>query len=215
MRRTGVIYLVVVVVVLTSVIWYFTSRSTPTPTYPGGGASATTTTSPSTTTTKPGTTTTTLFTTGPSGPDGINDKGSVIWSAAQWVTNYYSEFYKWPNILHGEDVLAKPFETPSFYAYDSTHNGTVTSPGSKNAWTLLTVGKTGIYPYISDAELPEGVGTCALHCVVQVTWTYGSFTSSGTRLPPVTGAAVNAVSVSLTKVGRSWLVSAEPSPLGN
>lgn len=208
----------VIIVVILSSAWFFMFRSPSTPTYGGGvggGGSGSTTTLPSSTPTTSSTTTSTILTTGPRGPNGITVKGSVDYVADQWVTNFYSEFYKWPNLLYGPNVLAKPFETPAFAKYGETHNGNLTSIGSKNAWTLLTVDKNGTYPYITSVSVPVGVGTCELNCAVDVSWTNAEINSVGTHMPPVANTSTSSETVLLTKINGQWLVSSEPVPVSN
>ena len=159
-------------------------------------------------------TTTTMLTTGPAGLQGISDRGSVEWVAAQWVNDYYSIFYKWPNILYGENVLSAKFETAAFASYNLKNN-LATNVGVQNEWTLVKTEKSGIYPDITSADVPVGAGTCVLHCVVVVQWTYGSLNSSGAQLPAAANAATAGVSVLLTKVGTKWLVSAPATDVAN
>ncbi len=215
MKRLLSILGTVAVVVIAVILIISDTHHPATPTYGGGVAPGTSTVVPTTIAPPPPTTPSPTFSTGPSGADGISVKGSVVWTAAQWVTNYYSEFYKWPSILYGPDVLARPFETPQFAAYDHAHNGNANSVGAKNAWTLLTVDKDGVYPSITSASVPVGVGTCALHCAVAVTWVNGTINSAGVDQPPPSSASSSSATILLVKEHGTWLVDAEPEPLAN
>lgn len=201
---------VVVLAVIAIGFFLFGHHNTP-PTYGGGGGG---TPGSTTTSTIAPTTTTTILTSGPTGPRGISTVGSVEWTAAQWVSNYYSLFYKWPNVLYGENVLAAKYETPAFAAYN-TKNNVSTGVGSQNEWTLLKDNKSGIYTNVTSSNVPSGAGTCAIHCVVVVNWTYGNLNSSGAQLPPAPNAATSGVSVMLTRTGSKWLVSAPAISVAN
>lgn len=130
------------------------------------------------------------------------------------MNDYFSIFYKWPNILYGENVLAAKYETPAFAAYNLKNN-VASGIGTQNEWTLVTTEKNGMYPDVTSAYVPFGAGTCPIHCVVVVMWTDGNLDSSGAELLPAASAATTAVSVNLTKTHSKWLVSAPSTSVAN